>query len=92
MFRALRKLNAKQILGGAGNGCAPMLLSSGFHSSANLSMGRKTGSSAFEIGPRDFSKKQKRRHTKEMTRKDESVDQKNTKQEKAFLDKQVCMP
>ena len=87
LSRTLRKLNAKHILGG--NAGFPMVLSSGYHSSANLYMGRKTGSTAFDIGPRDFSKKQKRRHTKEMTRKDESVDLKNTKQEKAFLDKQM---
>lgn len=42
-----------------------------FHGTKFVSGGRKGGASAFEVAPRDFSKKQKKRHRKSMEEKAE---------------------
>ena len=55
-----------------------------------LLMGRKSGATAFEQGPRELSKKQKRRRTNRLIDKMERVDQKKMKIKETHLSNQLA--
>ena len=57
------------------------------HSSAMV-LGRKSGPATFEQAPRDFSKKQKRRHKKLGHRKSLFIDHARTKRRDRYMDEQ----